>query len=135
MTKLRRRVVMLFAVLLVGAVSFMLPACTFAQPARNPQGTLFGQNEGDFIILQWDINDSAIEYFVYRSTSANGPWGQTSRFSQGAARTGGAKVDYTPDARLMDLCYKVEALDANGRVIELYEPICVLKFVPEKKIP
>jgi hypothetical protein len=100
------------------------------QWASNAKGTLYGENMGDFIILQWSLNDSATEYFVYRSTSPNGPWKQTGRFSQGAARTGGAKVHETPDARLMDLCFKVEAIDATGRAIELYEPICVPKFVP-----
>jgi hypothetical protein len=66
------------------------------QWASNAQGTLFGENMGDFIILQWDLNDNAAEYFVYRSTSLNAPWEQTGRFSQGAARTGGAKVHETP---------------------------------------
>jgi hypothetical protein len=107
-----------------------------SQKARNPQsatnakGTLYGENMGDYIILQWALNDSATEYFVYRSTSLNGPWEQTGRFSQGAASTGGAKVHETPDARLMDLCFKVEAIDGTGLVIEFYEPICVPKFVP-----
>jgi hypothetical protein len=100
------------------------------QWASNAQRTLYGENAGDFIILQWSLNDSAAEYFVYRSMSLNGPWAQTGRFSQGAASTGGAKVDDTPDARLMDLCYKVEAIDSKGLVIEFYEPICVPKFVP-----
>jgi len=133
--------------LLAGFLTVMLnPGCSIeipsnvqlsqSQKARKPQsatnakGTLFGQNEGDFIILQWDLNDNATEYFVYRSMSLNGPWEQTGRFSQGAARTGGAKVIDTPDARVMDLCYKVEAIDATGLVIEFYEPICVPKFVP-----
>jgi len=100
------------------------------QWATNPQRTLYGENAGDFIILQWDHNDDATEYFVYRSTSLAGPWEQTGRFSQGAAITGGAKVHDTPDARLMDLCFKVEVIDAAGLVIEFYEPICVPKFVP-----
>jgi hypothetical protein len=100
------------------------------QWATNAQGTLYGENAGDFIILQWDLNDSATEYIAYRSTSLTGPWEVNGRFSQGAARTGGAKVDYTSDARLMDLCYKIEAIDSKGLVIEFYEPICVPKFVP-----
>jgi hypothetical protein len=66
------------------------------QWASNAQGTLFGENMDDFIILQWSLNDSATEYFVYRSTSPNGPWEQTGMFSPGAARTGGAKIDDTP---------------------------------------
>jgi hypothetical protein len=96
--------------------------------ASNAQGTLYGENMREFIVLQWSLNDSATEYFVYRSTSLNAPWEQTGGFSQGAARTGGAKVHETPHARLMDLCFKVEAIDAKGLVIEFYEPICVPKF-------
>ena len=98
--------------------------------ASNAQGTLYGENLGDSIIMQWTLNDSATEYFVYRSTSLTGPWEVNGRFSQAAARTGGAKEELTSDARLMDLCYKVEAIDAKGLVIEFYEPICVPKFVP-----
>ena len=97
--------------------------------ASNPQRTLYGENMGDFIILDWDLRDEAAEYFVYRSTSLNGPWKQVLRTRQGAARTGGARVDLTPDARVMDLCYKVEVIDAAGLVIEIYEPICVPKLV------
>jgi hypothetical protein len=100
-----------------------------AQWASNAQGTLYGENLGDSIILQWDLNDSAAEYYTYRSTSLNGPWEQVLRTSQSAAATGGAREDLTPNASLMDLCYKVEAIDSKGRVIEFYEPICVPKFV------
>jgi hypothetical protein len=106
-----------------------VPKFVPTQSATNSKGTLYGENAGDFIILQWSLNDSATEYFVYLSTSLSGPWEQTGRFSQGAARTGGAKVHETPDAKLMDLCFKVEAIDSKGLVIEFYEPICVPKFV------
>jgi hypothetical protein len=98
--------------------------------ASNAQRTLYGENAGDFIILQWTLNDDAAEYRTYRSMSLAGPWEQVLRTSQGAAATGGAKVDDTPDGRLMDLCYKVEAIDFKGLVIEFYEPICVPKFAP-----
>lgn len=98
--------------------------------ASNAQRTLYGENMGDSIILDWDLNDVAAEYFVYRATSLNGPWVQVLRTSQSAASTGGAKEDLTPDARLMDLCYKVEVIDTNGLVIETYEAICVPKLVP-----
>jgi len=100
------------------------------QWASNTQGTLYGENLGDSIVLNWELDDRAAEYFVYRATSLNGPWKQVLRTSQAAATTGGARVDLTPDARLMDLCYKVELIDAKGLVIETYEPICVPKFVP-----
>jgi hypothetical protein len=94
------------------------------------QGTLYGENLGDSIIMRWALNDSATEYIVYRSTSLTGPWEVNGRFSQAATRTGGATEELTSDARLMDLCYKVEAIDSKGLVIEFYEPICVPKFVP-----
>ncbi len=41
-------------------------------------------------------------------------------------------MDVTPDARLKDLCYKVEAIDVKGNVIRRYEPVCVPKFVGRK---
>ena len=44
----------------------------------------------------------------------------------------GAKVDYTPDARLMDVCYRVEATDATGVVIRVYGPICVPKYTGKR---
>ncbi len=117
----------LFSVLTVH-LCFITVEVSNAQHATNPQGSLYGENAGDFIILQWALNDSATVYNVYRSTSLAGPWAQVLRTLQGAASTGGAKVDLTPDARLMDLCYKVEALNATGLVIEIYDPICVPKF-------
>jgi len=80
--------------------------------------------------MRWALNDSATEYIVYRSTSLTGPWEVNGRFWQAATRTGGATEELTSDARLMDLCYKVEAIDSKGLVIEFYEPICVPKFVP-----
>jgi hypothetical protein len=99
-----------------------------AQSAENAQGTLYGENREDHILLQFDTNDSATEYFVYRSTSLTGPWQVSGHFTQGQATTGSGAMEFTPDARLKDLCYKVEALDAKGNVIEMYEPICIPKF-------
>ena len=97
--------------------------------ASNDQGTLYGEHMGDFIVFQFATRDVAAEYFVYTAPSINGPWEQTGRFSQGAARTGGAKVDDSPEVKVMDRCYKVEVIDAAGLVVEIYEPICVPKFV------
>lgn len=110
-------------------LSFITVEVSRAQWAQNSQGTLYGENREDHILLQFDINDSATEYIVYRSTSLTGPWQVNGRFTQGAATTGAGAMEFTPDARLMDLCYKVEALNAAGVVIEFYEPICVPKFV------
>jgi hypothetical protein len=121
------------AVLLAGGLSSVIQTVSYAQFAQNPQGTLYGENLGDSIVLRWDIADNAAEYIVWRSTSLNGPWQVNGRFPQSAVKTGGATVEYTDDARLMDLCYKVEALDTAGVVIELYEPICVPKFDPNFK--
>ncbi len=83
---------------------------------------------GDHIVFNWVDQDGATEYIVYRSPSANGPWEELSRINDDAARTSGSKVDVTPDARVKDLCYKVEAINAKGNVIKRYEPICVAKF-------
>ncbi len=114
--------------LLTVYLCFITVEVSEAQYARNPQGDLYGENLGDRILLQWDLHDGATEYIVYRSTSLTGPWEINGRFTQAAATTGGATEELTPDASLMDLCYKVEALDATGLVIETYEPICVPKF-------
>jgi len=95
----------------------------------NNQGDLTGENMGDNMALSWGFDDNAVEYVVFRATSLNGPWVERFRFDKDAAMTGGAKVDFTPDARLRDLCYKVEARDAAGLAIRFYEPICVPKFV------
>lgn len=49
------------------------------------------------------------------------------------ARTSGSKIDDTPLVRLADICYKVEAVDANGLVIRTYQPMCVPKFVQKQR--
>ncbi len=96
---------------------------------QNPQGDLWGGNMGDQILFNWVEKDGATEYIIYRSTSTNGSWEELSRINDDAARTSGGKVDVTPDARVKDLCYKVEAINDKGNVIKKYEPICVPKFV------
>jgi hypothetical protein len=101
-----------------------------AQAAEKSQGDLYGENDGDSIVLQWDLQDGAKEYVIYRSTSLAGPWVAVGRPSDSSIRTGGAKEYPIPDATLMDLCFKVEAIDAIGVVIKTYEPICVPRFVP-----
>ncbi len=114
--------------LLTVYLCFITVQVSQAQSAENAQGTLYGENREDHILLQFDTNDSATEYFVYRSTSLTGPWQVSGHFTQGQATTGSGAIEFTPDARLKDLCYKVEALDAKGNVIEMYEPICIPKF-------
>ena len=128
--------VLIFAISLVWFLivqpSFITVHVSQAQPfpsAQNTRGDLWGENWGDQIVFNWVEADGATEYIVYRFTSLAGPWQELARVREVAARTGGSKVDVTPDASLMDLCYKVEALDAKGNVIRKYEPICVPKFV------
>ena len=104
---------------------FGLVGVSVAQWASNPSRDLFGENMGDFIMIQWSGHQGAALYHMYGSTSQDGPW--TLLLSTPDMR-GGAKVDRTPDARLMDLCYKVEATDASGAVIRVYQPICVPKY-------
>jgi hypothetical protein len=107
------------------AVQFGCVSLSEAQSAGNANNDLGAVNHGDFIAIQWDDADGAAQYYVYTSASLGGPW--TLSFSI-ADNLGGAKVDYTPDARLQDVCYEVEAKDAAGVVIKVYQPICVPKY-------
>jgi hypothetical protein len=100
-----------------------------AQTAANTAGDLWAENRGDAILLWWVNQSGTSEYIMYRSTSSSGPWQWLGGVDEVAARTGGAKLDETPDAALMDLCYKVEALDASSKVIRTYQPMCIPKFV------
>jgi hypothetical protein len=126
------RKTLIFAIGLVCLLIVQSNFITFvgAQVAENPQGDLWGQNMGDHIMFWWSNQAGSAEYIVYRAPSDAGPWQELARVREVAARTGGAKVDYTADAKVMDLCYKVEAIDANAMVIRFYEPMCIPKFVP-----
>jgi hypothetical protein len=96
---------------------------------NNRKDDLAGWNMGDQIVLWWERQDHATEYIVYRSLSSDGLWKELTRETAvGRANT----VDITPDARLIDLCYRLEALDAKGRVIRRYKPVCVPKFVEKQ---
>jgi len=92
--------------LLVVQLCFINVEVSHAQVARNAQGDFVWEEQGDSIVLPFTINESATECIVYRSTSLTGPWEVNGRFSQAAVRTGGATEELTPDARLMDLCYR-----------------------------
>jgi hypothetical protein len=107
------------------SVHFGFVRLSHAQWASNTNRDLGGVNHGDFIALQWDDEDAAAKYIVYHATSSAGPW--TLLFSI-SHMGGGAKIHRTPDARLGPQCYKVEAADATGAVIKLYEPICVPQY-------
>jgi hypothetical protein len=96
--------------------------------AGNTRGDLWAENQGDQIVFNCAYHDGTTEYIVYRATSASGPWAELGRMPDDVARTSGRKIDDTPDARLMDLCYRVEAINGKGVVIRRYEPMCVPKF-------
>jgi len=95
----------------------------------NRAADLSGRNAGDGIDLWWAPDEKATEYIVFRALSIDGPWEELGRLP--GHRPNG--FDFTPDARVRDLCYRVEAVDASGRVIHRYEPICVPKFVEEQQ--
>jgi Glucodextranase, domain B len=97
--------------------------------AANSQNDLRGENWGDQIVFWWSYHAGAIEYIIYRAPSSSGPWEELGRMSDAVARTSGPKIDDTPDARLIDLCYKVEAIDTVGQVLRFYDPMCVPKFL------
>jgi hypothetical protein len=132
---MRRNHVGLLALLF--CLSFFPLAFLAVDPARaqvgaNARNDLWGDNMGDYIVLWWTDESSATQYVVYRSTSQNGPWQQSGTVDADMSRTGGGKIDRNPDARLMTLCYKVEAQNAAGTVIKTYEPICVPKYAEKK---
>jgi hypothetical protein len=99
----------------------------------NSKADLTGWNMGDQVALWWSRDDRAAEYVFYRATSLDGPWEEIFRQDLETAGASGAAVDGTPDARLMDLCYKVKALNTKGKVVRKYEPICVPKFMERQR--
>ena len=103
----------LFAISFLG-VQFGLVGVGSGQWAANTSNDLFGENRGDFIMLQWTRQNSAEQYLVYTAGSSDGPWEQLFGVSD---MSGGAKIHRTPKARVRDVCYKVEAQDASGMVI------------------
>jgi len=108
-------------------LSFVFPSVSsYAQVGQNSAGDLWGNNLGDQIIFTWVEHEGAVEYIVYRSSSMIGPWQELFRAND--VRSGGMKVDITSDARLMELCYRVDAIDANSIVIRSYLPMCIAKY-------
>lgn len=126
------RRMLMFAISLVCILAFHLCFVTVdvseAQVAMNAPGDLLGENMGDHIAFNWAYQDGTANYIIYRSTSINGPWEEIDRMDDDSARSGGANLDVTPLARQMDLCYKVEAVDAGDNVIRRYKPMCIPKF-------
>ena len=114
-----------------GYITVKIRKANLNPTVENKDNDLWGNNMKDQIVLWWSRDDRAAEYVFSRSTSLEGPWAEIFRLGIAAARKSGAAVDITPDAMLMDLCYKIEAIDGTGKVIRRYEPICVPKWQEE----
>src|SRR5688500_3997757 len=84
------------------SVGLFSPQRADAQSAMNPAGDLLAQNMGDAIWLWWANQSGTTEHIMYRSTSSSGPWQTLGGVDEVAARTGGPKIDETPDAALMN---------------------------------
>ena len=95
----------------------------------NAKGDLRGLNMQDQIGLWWSREEDASEYVIYKAYSIDGPWTEWYRGYAGEPMN---EVDITPEAETRDLCYKIEALNSNGKVIRRYEPICVPKWQTEE---
>jgi hypothetical protein len=127
-----RSATMLFFLLFFPFVLFAVDPAR-AQVGANARNDLRGDNMGDYMALWWSDEPTATRYTLYRSTSQSGPWQKLWTADSDMARTGGPKVDPTPDARLKTLCYKLEALDAAGRVVRAYQPMCIPKYAEPKR--
>ena len=100
------------------------------ETVSNKAVDLSGSNMKDLIHLTWGYTDGATEYAIYKAYSIAGPWIELGRVPLTNA------VDGTPEAQTKDLCYMIEALDSNGKVIRRYEPICVPKWqIEESALP
>jgi len=93
----------------------------------NSKNDLLGSNDLESIGLWWDREERATEYVLFRSESINGPFVEIGTLPAGLQRRTNA-TDFTPDALIKTLCYKIEALDDKGTVIRVYEPVCIPKF-------
>ncbi len=110
--------------------TLITPAVSYGQSVQNGTNDFAAENRGDEIRLWWAPFDGAEEYVLSYSTSINGPWEVLDTFSKEVVP--GGKIHETPDARLMDLCYVVDAKDGSGVVIHTYQPLCVPKYMPSK---
>jgi len=86
-----------------------------------------GLNNGDFVALWWEQDKRASEYVISRAFASDGPWEELARVPLSSG------TDFTSEAKLKQLCYRIEALNASGNVIRSYEPICIPIFVEVKK--
>ncbi len=96
------------------------------ETVSNEAVDLSGGNMKDQVHLTWGYAEGAIDYVIYKAYSVDGPWIKLGNVPLTNA------VDITPEAQTKDLCYKIEALDSKGKVIRVYEPICVPKWQKEE---
>lgn len=99
---------------------------------NNRKMDLSGINDGPpyGIRLYWERDDRAESYIFYRAYSIDGPWEMI--YSIGKGYWTGAAVDGTPYLTERDHCYKIEAVDKNGKVIRKYEPVCIPRYQTEE---
>ena len=95
----------------------------------NIKRDLSGRNMQDQIVLWWSREPKASEYILYKAYSIDGPWVEWGRSDVNRSTNA---VHGTNEALIMDLCYKIEALDDKGKVIRVYAPICVPKWEEEE---
>ncbi|MBI2451142.1 MAG: hypothetical protein HYV52_02265 [Parcubacteria group bacterium] len=93
----------------------------------NSANDLVGNNNLESIGLIWDREEGAVEYVIFRSDFISGPFVEFRRIRAGIEIRANTE-DITPDARTKTLCYKIEARDIAGKIIRIYEPICVPKW-------
>ena len=133
MKRNRARFISLLFGLLFFSLVFLAAGTARAQFGANAQYDLWGDNMGDLIALWWSDDPSSTAYVIYRSANQTGPWQEIGRMQADVSIISGGKVDYTPDARLKTLCYKIEAVDAAGRVIRTYQPMCIPKYAEQQR--
>ena len=90
----------------------------------NAQSDLVGSNLLESIDLNWDTDDRAVEYRIFRAYAVDGPFVDIGQLLAKANRNANAE-DFTSEAQIKTLCYKIEARNAQGKTIRIYEPICI----------
>lgn len=93
----------------------------------NSANDLAGSNNLESIGLWWDRDEHTTEYILFRSDVISGPFAEIGRVPAGLDRRTNAE-DITQDAKVKTLCYKIEARDAAGKTVRIYEPICIPKW-------
>lgn len=99
--------------------------------ADNPARDLFATNRRGQIVLSWDPEPDAALYIVYRALSHQHPWVKLARLDNEEFKAaGGGFNDITDLGQTWELCYKVEAATDEGRLLKIYEALCVPKYEP-----